>query len=223
MRILGIETSSRRGSVALVEDGRLVAAHSHERPNAHAEELLPMLTRVLEEADWSRTSLDRIGVGVGPGSFTGVRVGIALAQGISLGLGIPALGVGSLRSMARGVPAEVPGARFSLLDARRGEVFGAVYAEDGAEVVAPCALARDSALAQLVQTAEVASRVVIGEAAEAATYRAMDTELPHAHWTAVLAGEAPEDGPRAEPMYVREPDAILPDLPPHPLANNGKS
>jgi tRNA threonylcarbamoyladenosine biosynthesis protein TsaB len=229
MRIVGLETSSRRGSVALVESGQLVVAREHERPKAHAEELLPMLTRALAEAGWSRHCLDRIGVGVGPGSFTGVRIGIALAQGIAMGLGIPVVGVSSLKAMARGVPADVPGTRYCLLDARRNELFVAAYAPDGTELVAPRVWTRESALARLAEAAGTSPHVVIGEVAEEVctqatkTYRARATDLPHAHWAAVLAGEAPADRARAEPVYVREPDATLPELPPHPLGANRQS
>ena len=85
-RVLGIETSSRRGTVALVEDGQVVASLGHDVPNGHAERMLGLVDQALAEAGWAKASLDRIAVGVGPGSFTGIRVGIALAQGLALGL-----------------------------------------------------------------------------------------------------------------------------------------
>src|SRR5258706_8847589 len=88
MRLLGIETSSRRGSVALVENDRVVARAAHEKLNAHAEELARLLDEVIADSGWSRRSFDRVAVGMGPGSFTGVRVGVAFAEGIAVGLGI---------------------------------------------------------------------------------------------------------------------------------------
>ncbi|MEB2323652.1 MAG: tRNA (adenosine(37)-N6)-threonylcarbamoyltransferase complex dimerization subunit type 1 TsaB, partial [Sorangiineae bacterium] len=124
MRVLGIETSAAaRGTVALAEGGVRLAEASHEVRSAHAELMLPLIARLLAEAGWARGSLDRLAVGVGPGSFTGVRVGIALAQGIALGLGVPVVGVPSLAAMARAAPPHVSGLRVPLLDARRGEVF----------------------------------------------------------------------------------------------------
>src|SRR5687767_3343290 len=111
MRILGIESSSRRGSVALVENGVVLVSAAQERPNANAEALLPLIEQLLAEVGWSKNSLDRVGVGVGPGAFTGIRIGIALAQGIGLGLGRPVFGVGSLQAMARAVPRAHSGIR----------------------------------------------------------------------------------------------------------------
>ena len=92
MRVLAVETSSPRGSVALLEGGRLLAEKSHEQPNSHAEQILPLIRELLAEAGFAPSSLDRIGTGIGPGSFTGLRVGIALAVGIGLGLDRPVVG-----------------------------------------------------------------------------------------------------------------------------------
>ncbi|HEY4103147.1 MAG TPA: hypothetical protein VGM44_04620, partial [Polyangiaceae bacterium] len=66
MRSLGLETSTRRGSVALLENDAVVVSLEHEEPNAHAERLLPLVERALAEAGWPKSSLDRLGVGVGP-------------------------------------------------------------------------------------------------------------------------------------------------------------
>jgi tRNA threonylcarbamoyl adenosine modification protein YeaZ len=227
VRILGLETSSRRGSVALVEDGRLVATRAHERNKAHAEQLLPMVAALMAEVGWSRDSLDRIGVGVGPGSFTGLRVGIALAQGIALGLGVTVVGVGSLRCMARGVPKSLPGSRWALLDARRQEVFCAGYASDGTEIMAARALPRATVLSELARLRPPGAWILVGEVAAelgaADSYRSSETDLPHASWTAMLAAEIEPEHAPAEPLYVREADAIKPDLPAYPLANQRES
>ncbi len=223
MRVLGIETSSAtRGTVALVERGVPVAAASHQRLNAHAEEILPLVERLLADAGWARASLDRVAVGVGPGSFTGLRVGIALAQGIALGLGIPAVGVPSLAAMARAVPASLPGARCPMVDARRDELFVAVYDVDGRELVAPRTLPRATALVDLEGVAGPA-RVVIGAVvaelpgAPADLLRSPGTDLPHASFAALLGGELDPAAYPAVPHYVRGADAIKPDLPPSPL------
>ena len=104
MRVLGIETSTSQTAVALVEQGKLVVGRSLARPKQSAERLLPMIAELLAEAGWQRRDIERIGVSVGPGSFTGLRIGIACAQGLSLGLGVPLVGVTSLRAMARAVP-----------------------------------------------------------------------------------------------------------------------
>jgi tRNA threonylcarbamoyladenosine biosynthesis protein TsaB len=211
--------------VALVESGRVVLARVHERPHSHAEELLPMLAALLREAGWSRTTLDRIGVGVGPGSFTGLRVGLALAQGIGLGLGIPVVGVGSLCAMARGWSG--PAVRWPMLDARRDEVFCAAYGPDGVELVPPRAVARDAVLEEIEAASLPGERVVLGEVARElgiqAALASADTDLPHAAFTAIIAGEADPDAGPARPLYVRDPDAKQPILPPHPLASQAES
>lgn len=226
MRVLGIETSTRRGSVALFDAGRPVFSLHHEKLNAHAETLLPLVERVLAETGSSRSSLDRLAVGVGPGSFTGLRVGIALAQGIALGLDRPLAGVGSLRAVARGAPEDDPRVRVVALDARRDELFVAAYRPDGTELIAPCALGRDVAAARIADALAGVPALGLGELAPelgaAVTPLAReDLDLPHACWVAVLGAVANPETAVAEPNYVRGPGATLPDLPPSPLGTNG--
>jgi tRNA threonylcarbamoyladenosine biosynthesis protein TsaB len=221
VRILAIETSSPRGSVALVESGAIVRASDHELASEHAERILPLIEQLLSEAGWSRTSLDRIAAGVGPGSFTGLRVGMALADGIAIGLGIAAVGVGSLRAMTHAVPPEQPGARAALLDARRNELFVGAYDASGVELVAPCVLPRDRALAFLGRV--LGEFVLVGRVvAELATggrqwVQSPLAELPHAGCVGLIAAELDPDTATLEPIYVRGPNATLPQLPPSPL------
>jgi tRNA threonylcarbamoyladenosine biosynthesis protein TsaB len=166
--------------------------------------------------------VDRIAVGTGPGSFTGLRVGIALAQGLALGLDRPLLGVGSLRALARGVPATMPGDRVAVLDARRDELFVAAYTALGAERLPTRALPRETARATLLGELEEGSFILVGKEAPALgakqrTLRRHDLDLPHARWTAVLGAELELEAAPAEPDYVRGPGATLPELPPSPL------
>jgi tRNA threonylcarbamoyladenosine biosynthesis protein TsaB len=222
MRVLGLETSSRRGSVALVEDGRVVLSRCHEDPGSHAEALLGMITAAVEAAGWDRRSIDRIGAGIGPGSFTGLRVGLALAQGLALGLGVPLIGVGSLQAMARGCPGDT--VRWPIVDARRGEVFCAAYGPAGDELVPPEAVGRHAVRARI--EASGLGGVVLGEVARELVpdrRSGSDMDLPDAGWVAVLAGESAPDAGPVRPLYVRAPDAVLPVLPPHPLSNSRQS
>lgn len=219
MRILGIESSSRRGSVALLDDGRLVASLEHEVPNQHAERLLPMIERVLAEAGWPKSSLDRLGVGVGPGSFTGLRAGIALAEGLSVGLDRPLCGVGSLLAMAHGTLSERAGPCCALLDARREELFAAVYTESHTELRPPVALPIAD-LGQFLQSCGAVS--VVGEVALGLPHGLRHAvgpllDLPHARWVAALASELDEASFPPEPQYVRGIGATLPSLPRSPL------
>jgi tRNA threonylcarbamoyladenosine biosynthesis protein TsaB len=222
VRVLGIETSTVHGSVALLDDERVVHRLEHSEPSAHAERILPLIARALEAAGWSQSALERIAVGIGPGSFVGLRVGIALAQGLGLGLGIPVLGVGSLRSLAAAVPAAEPGIRVALLDARRDELFGAAYAEDGSELSAPATVPRAEARAFVERFG--ATAWVVGEVAETLDLAADrrwrgERQFPSAERSALLARyEAPERAPPL-PLYCRGPGATLPNLPPSPFAS----
>jgi tRNA threonylcarbamoyladenosine biosynthesis protein TsaB len=217
VRILGIETSTSQASVALLEGGKLVLSRAHARPKQSAERLLPLIAELLREAGWPRTSLDRLGVSVGPGSFTGLRVGIACAQGLALGLDIPLVGVSSLQAMARAVPDTLPGVRCAFLDARRGEVFVGAYAPGprAAEVVAPLALKAEAARESLA-TRLVEPVVWIGSGlallAETATFSAVGTEEPRADAVGLLADELDPALHPPIPLYIRDAGATLPDL-----------
>jgi tRNA threonylcarbamoyladenosine biosynthesis protein TsaB len=222
MRILGIETSTRRGSVALFDDGRVVLALEHEKPNAHAEQLYPLVVRLFAESGFAKTSLERVAVGTGPGSFTGLRVGIALGEGIALGVGVPLVGVGSLEALARAPEGARP--RVAVLDAGRGELFVAAYASDGAELVAPCALTPEAARERLLARSELHGALLVGEGASAfggplELASGAGFDLPHARWLVALAAARDPECSPADPIYVRGPGATLPDLPPSPLAN----
>jgi tRNA threonylcarbamoyladenosine biosynthesis protein TsaB len=217
--VVGIETSSRRGSVALVRDGRVLGRAEHERLNAHAEELQPLLERLLAEAGVSKHELTRVAVGMGPGSFTGLRVGIAFAQGIALGLGLEWIGVGSLKAMARTAPAKSSLPRVTLLDARRNEIFAAVHAADGSELRAPVVVPRDD-LSSFLGSAP-SPHLVLGEVSEALgigdAFRSKLTDLPDATGVALLAEQMDPDRSITEPLYVRDAGATLPSLPPSPF------
>jgi tRNA threonylcarbamoyladenosine biosynthesis protein TsaB len=218
MRVLGIETSSRRGTVALMDAGRRVVVLAHEQPNAHAEQMLPLVGRALAESGWAKGDIELIGVGVGPGSFTGVRVGIALAQGLALGLAVPIVGVTSLAAMAGAVPREIPGTRLALLDARRNELFVARFDAMGGAISAARAVHRDAFLSPIPGSEPV---VCVGEVCAElgiqGVYRSPESDLPHAASVARLAALAsPTDTP-VEPLYVREADAVKPQDAPDAL------
>ena len=219
MRIVGIESSSRRGSVALLEGERLVASVEHEQPNNHAERLLPLLEQLLAETGWPKSSLDRLGVGVGPGSFTGLRAGIALAEGLSVGLDRPLWGVGSLLAMARGALAEHSGPCCALLDARRNELFAAIYDRKLRELCAPRVLPLED-LPDFLATS--GATTLVGEVARTLAHgrnlaQGPTLDLPHARWVATLASELDEASCPPEPCYVRGIGATLPSLPRSPL------
>jgi tRNA threonylcarbamoyladenosine biosynthesis protein TsaB len=130
MRLLAIDASTWWGGVALLEvrEGvpRLVAEIGVHVEGSHAARLLPLVEGLLATADWPRNSVDAYAAVRGPGSFTGVRVGLGLMSGFALVAGRPCVGVGTLHAMAEAYgPAAAD--RVPLLDAGRGEVYGARF------------------------------------------------------------------------------------------------
>ncbi len=220
MRVLGIETSTRRGSVALWDD-RLVLALDHDKPNAHAEALLPLVSRLFAETGTAKSSIERVAVGTGPGSFTGLRVGIALGEGIALGIGVPLVGVGSLEAMAHAAR-ESKRPRVALLDAGRGELFLAAYGADGAELIAPAAVPLAECRERIFGVEALRDALFVGEGAaklggELDISRGRELDLPHASSVAALGAERDPERSPPDPIYVRGAGATLPNLPPSPL------
>ena len=132
--ILGFDTATRATAVALVAaDGRLLEARDDppvgERPR-HAARLLPLCAEVLEQAGIGYADLDRLAVGVGPGTFTGLRIGVATGRALAAASAIPVVGVSTLHSLALNAESAGPdlGAVAAVLDARRGEAFAAAWA-----------------------------------------------------------------------------------------------
>jgi tRNA threonylcarbamoyladenosine biosynthesis protein TsaB len=145
MNILALDTSMSACSVAALRDGGRVASRFERRERGHAEALFPMIREVMEEAGLGYGELTRIAVTLGPGSFTGVRAGVAAARGMVLAAGIEAVGLLSLDVMAEGFKRrrgpEAPRGGFAIAhDARRGELFLTLYDASGARISEPQAL-----------------------------------------------------------------------------------
>jgi tRNA threonylcarbamoyladenosine biosynthesis protein TsaB len=135
--IVGLDTSTPVTTVAVFDPARPVQLELHddgEKPR-HAQTLQPLLEQVLERAGASWDEVERLCVGVGPGGFTGLRLGIATARAIAQAREIPVAPVSSLDALAAGHDGRVA----AVIDARRGEVFAALY-EDGRRVAEPAAL-----------------------------------------------------------------------------------
>jgi tRNA threonylcarbamoyladenosine biosynthesis protein TsaB len=225
VRILALDTSSDRGTVALVEDDRAVAVRAYEAKAGHDARAMRLVDEVFAETGWEKGSLDRVAAGVGPGSFTGLRVGISIAQGIALALGKPAVGVGSLRAMCRGVPDSMPGLRCAFGDARRGDLFAAAYDESGQEAAGPMIVPRVELVEWIAaMKAQTRASAVVLAGTVLSQFEGLDsvcrsefTDLPHAVYAALVAARLDPTAAPAEPEYVREADAIRPNLPPHPV------
>jgi tRNA threonylcarbamoyladenosine biosynthesis protein TsaB len=129
MNLLAFETSTEACSVALWRDGN-VLERFEVAPRRHAELALPWAEALLADAGIVRAQLDAIAVGRGPGAFTGVRLGVAIAQGIALALGIPVVPVSTLLALAARAPVS-SGRVLAAIDARMGEVYLGAFARDG--------------------------------------------------------------------------------------------
>lgn len=130
MRILAIDTATEACSAALWNDGTL-SAHFEICPREHTQRILPLVQDVLNESGTLLTELDALAFGRGPGSFTGVRIGIGIAQGLALGAGLPMIGVSTLATMAQGAWRKNGATRvLAAIDARMGEVYWAEYQRD---------------------------------------------------------------------------------------------
>ena len=131
MKILAFETSAKAGSVALLEDGVLLAENYCNTGLTHSQTLMVMAQDLLKSCDLTANNVDAVAVAAGPGSFTGVRIGVAAAKGLAWGGDLPCYGVSTLESMALGFGA-YDGYVLPVMDARRSQVYNAVFlAEKG--------------------------------------------------------------------------------------------
>ena len=163
-RILGVECATRALGLAVFEGGQLRAEVARDVHGHHAEHLLPELDRLLALLEWAPDDLDGIAVSIGPGSFTGLRVGLATVKGIAFGGDPPVVPVSTLAGIAAGA-APLPGPVAALLDARRGEVYAGVWSCPGApeaDLVAE-SVYRPEELAECLPDG---TRMAVGEGAE---------------------------------------------------------
>ncbi|HEY6878514.1 MAG TPA: tRNA (adenosine(37)-N6)-threonylcarbamoyltransferase complex dimerization subunit type 1 TsaB [Polyangiales bacterium] len=226
MRVLALDTSTFVGTVAVLRDGALLAEWSASVRATHGETLLPHVARALEQAGMTARELDLIAVGIGPGSFTGVRIGVATAKGLALAEGKPLVGLSSLRVIAGGMSGGA--LRAVAIDAQKGELYCALYAlgSDGLEErIAPFHAQPAEAATKLRSLGPVwlagdgverypEFAAALGEFVRVPAY----CDVPRA---AVLAYDAARELARRgasdlaslEPLYVRPSDAKLPTRP----------
>ena len=213
MLILALDTASHLCSAAVFDAGagRLAGQCVEDIGRGHAERMMAVIDAALQEAGAGFADLGRIGVTVGPGSFTGIRVGVATARGLALALEIPAVPVTTLGAIAAAADPEKSAGRpvMALLDARRGEVYAQLFSPENGPLDEPQALtpaaaaeiagSRGAALigsgAPLVAEHLTESLPILGTASAA--------DIAD---VARLAATAPEGRPPA-PLYLRSPDA----------------
>ncbi|MHA7870983.1 MAG: tRNA (adenosine(37)-N6)-threonylcarbamoyltransferase complex dimerization subunit type 1 TsaB [Hyphococcus sp.] len=217
---MGLDTALQCCSVAILRNGAPLAGRAAGMERGHAEHLAPMAASVLAEAGLSVRDLDRIGVVVGPGGFTGVRIALAFARGLVIGTDVKAVGVTSLAALAANVDVSRDMLVAPVLDARRGQVYAALYDSSGAARLAPFVAAPALAAEKLAAAAGQAQVKTVGTGAgllapPPSSWRASGApDQIDAKAVARLAAGAPApDGPPA-PLYLRAPDAKPPSRPP---------
>ncbi len=135
MFILGIETTGKVGSVAIVDESGKTVNRVTTDSMSHLRELVPMIKELVDELGISLNELDAIAVSVGPGSFTGIRIGLATAKTLAQTLGKKCISVNSLEIFKE--KADRDNKVAVIYNARRGQVYGAIYGNDGCEILAP--------------------------------------------------------------------------------------
>ena len=132
MRVLGIDTSTQCGSVGLIEDQQILCEYVLNRKMSHSERVLKTIDRGLEDSGVSIGKIDGFAISIGPGSFTGLRIGVSAVKGLAFATGKPVAGVSTLDALAQNVRYS-PYLICPLLDARKGEVYTALYRNTGKE------------------------------------------------------------------------------------------
>jgi tRNA threonylcarbamoyladenosine biosynthesis protein TsaB len=221
MYILGIETSTKTGSVAIVSDHGVVAQYSLNLEVTHSERLMSTVDRVLSDTGMALSQMSGFAVAIGPGSFTGLRIGLATIKGLALATGKPVAGVPTLRALAWNLPhAACPVC--PMLDARKNEVYAALFSYEGhaqiqtlAEAVIPLSRLADLLPNRIIFTGEASQKYrqelgnLFGDRALFAPYSAL---LPSAASVAeiglgMISNNTCSDPDSLAPIYIRRPEA----------------
>ena len=194
MIVLALDTALGACQAAVLKGDLILAAMSEPMERGHQERLAPLVRETMQASGLAFSDLDRVAVVVGPGSFTGVRVGLAFAKGLSLALDIPCVGVGSMEALASGVS----GLAAAVIDAPRGQRYLQIF-RDGAALAQPEALLAEAEAARVASLVDGPVRR-IGPAADGPAFPDI---------AAVARMAAARDAPkgRPSPVYLRPPDA----------------
>ena len=216
MRVLAIDTALEACSVAVLDTADAEARVQESLPmqRGHAEALMPLIERMLNRAELDVSALDRIAVTTGPGSFTGLRVGIAAARGIALASGKPAIGLSTLAAFAAPfIAADDTLPVVVAIDARHDHVYLQVFGPGGRTVVAP----RVAPLREALRVSIAGAPRITGTAANklAAAWPSGERPpsaveqrgAPRIDWVARLGAAATDTGTPPKPLYLRAPDA----------------
>lgn len=223
MSILAIDTATQVSSVAVAEEGKLLAELTMQGRLTHSETLLPHIESVLQMAATAKEDLEGIAISIGPGSFTGLRIGLAAAKAMSYALNIPLVGVSTLKALAYQLP--VPGVRLvCLLDAQKGNAYVESYRWENheltvseavkvakiSEIVASCGELDE----QVILLGDAVQKKIAGrlELPANVTVAMPHTVMPRAACVAMLGMEKMAAGELdnvmdLEPVYIRRSEA----------------
>jgi tRNA threonylcarbamoyladenosine biosynthesis protein TsaB len=216
MWVLGFDSAGAGASAAILRDGAVVAARAVGQARGQAEILMPMIADLFDAARIDAAALDLIGVTVGPGSFTGLRIAIAAARGLALATGVPARGVSNFAATAARLPPPARGGRALLvaLDTRRDDFYLQLFAADGAGE--PRLSTGEAAAAWLPRVPLLLAGDAAGRLAPALAGRdfvvAEDITQVRAEDVARLAAAGFHPGvaiPPPRPLYLRPPDTTV--------------
>jgi tRNA threonylcarbamoyladenosine biosynthesis protein TsaB len=216
MLILAIDTALDACAAGVLDTdaGQMVAQESQAMKRGHAEALMPLIARVIKQSGLAFASLDRIAVTTGPGSFTGLRVGLSAARGIALAAGKPVVGVTTLTAYAAPIVsrnAEQP--VVSAIDARHGQVYFQVVSGNGSSLMWP----RVAPIEEALEASRFGAACLVGNAARilgdrwpadaAPPFRIDPQPAPDIAWVGWLGAAVNPDNAPARPYYLRAPDA----------------
>src|SRR6202795_609747 len=222
MLILAIDTALDACAAGILDTdaGKLIAQESLAMKRGHAEALMPLIARVIKEAAIAFAALDRIAVTAGPGSFTGLRVGLSAARGIALAANKTAVGLTTLAAYAAPIVSE-NGEHpvISAIDARHDQVYFQVVSGDGSPLILP----RVAPIEEALGASRFGAPHLVGNAARLLADRwpadapppfGVDAQpAPDIAWVAWLGAAVSPDTAPARPYYLRTPDAKLPREP----------
>jgi tRNA threonylcarbamoyladenosine biosynthesis protein TsaB len=214
MRVLAIDTALAACAAAVLDTDRgIIAIEVAPMVRGHAEALIPLVARVMKRSDLTFAELDRIAVTTGPGSFTGVRVGLAAARGFGVATGVPVVGVSTFSVYAAPYLAgDGKAPVVAAIDARHEHVFLQVFGPGGQTVVSP----RLASLPEAIRAASASPAYLVGSAARAiaeglpknVSPRAVDSrDAPDITWVAQIGAVTPQAQSTPQPQYLRAPDA----------------
>jgi len=216
MLILAIDTALDACAAAVLDTGtgKLIAQESQALKRGHAEALMPLIARVMKESALPFAALDRVAVTTGPGSFTGLRVGLSAARGIGLAAGKPVVGLTTLSAYAAPIVSEAGEQPvISAIDARHDQVYFQVVSGNGSSLVR----AKVAPIAEALEASSFGAPHLVGNAARILADRwpsdapppikVEALAAPDINWVAWLGAAVTPGTAPAKPFYLRAPDA----------------